>query len=90
MAWNGQSLGVTIRIHVQSAAAMNQLELSSSPPAASVVRKRETNTPCVLPPVRELSRLIADIRRARAALDAAGTPDEPVRLEHVVGNDPRD
>lgn len=70
---------------------MNQLELSASPPAAPLVRKREsTGTSVPLPPVRELSRLIADIRRARAALDAAGTPNEPVRLEHVVGNDPRD
>lgn len=69
---------------------MNQLELAASPPAASVIRKRETGVLDTLPPVRELSELIAKIRRARAALDAAGAPHEPVRLEHVVGNDPRD
>ena len=77
---------------------MNTLKLSDSPPSASPGWKREipktvpeTKTvPATLPPVRELSRLIADIRRARAMLDAAGMTDEPVRLEHVVGNDPRD
>ncbi|WP_254510684.1 hypothetical protein [Anatilimnocola floriformis] len=71
---------------------MNQLELSASPPTAPATWNRESAAKQIgaIPPVRELSRLIADIRRARALLDAAGAPDEPVTLEHVVGNDPRD
>lgn len=73
---------------------MNQLELSASPPAASATWSREAVAKDAhiagTRPIRDLGCLIADIRRARAALDAAGAPHEPVRLEHVVGNDPRD
>lgn len=69
---------------------MNQFELSAALPSAPVVRKRETATPVPLQPVRELSRLMADIRRARALLDAAVAPAEQPLLEYVIGNDPRD
>jgi hypothetical protein len=69
---------------------MNQFELSAALPSAPVVRTRETATPVPLQPVRELGRLMADIRRARALLDAAVMPAEMVSVEHVMGNDPRD
>ena len=69
---------------------MNQFELSAALPSAPVVRKRETAPPVPLQPVRELSRLMADIRRARALLDTAVMPAEMAPVEHVIGNDPRD
>jgi hypothetical protein len=72
------------------AAAMNPLELSESPKAATVAAGTTRPQNQALPKVRELGQLIADIRRARAVLDAAGLTDEPVRLEHVISNDPRD
>jgi hypothetical protein len=71
---------------------MTPLELSPSPPAASTPRLREPASDAArpLPPVRELSRLIADIRKARQFLEAVGETSEAVSLEHVVGADPRD
>jgi hypothetical protein len=72
---------------------MNQFELSASPPAAPPTWNRDSakdGQATGTRPIRDLGCLIADIRRARAALDAAGAPHEPVRLEHVIGNDPRD
>lgn len=94
-----QSLGSSpplFSMHL-SAAAMNPQKLSESPKAAVTAWKNESPTVVAgttiartMPKVRELSQLIADIRRARAALDAAGLTDEPVRLEHVISDDPRD
>jgi hypothetical protein len=69
---------------------MNQFELSAALPTAPAMWKRETTNPVPLPPVREMNRLLADIRRARALLHAAVVPAEQAPLEHVFGNDPRD
>jgi hypothetical protein len=52
--------------------------------------REAANNPVPLPQVRDLGRLIADIRHARALLDAVGSAGEPVTLEHVAGGDPRD
>ena len=40
--------------------------------------------------IRELSKLIADIRRTRAQFEPTEATDRPVPLELVVGADPRD
>lgn len=70
---------------------MPPLELAPSPPPAPLPRLRDTaDYNQTLPPVQEMNRLIADIRRARALLDAVGEFGKPVTLEHVLGNDPRD
>lgn len=71
---------------------MNNVNLSNTLQATVPAWKRENATveASPVPMVRELNELIADIRRARAVLDAAGLTDEPVRLEHVISNDPRD
>ena len=71
---------------------MSPLELAPSPPAASIPRLRETTSEHArpLPPVRELSRLIADIRKARQFLDAVGENSDSVSLEQVIAVDPRD
>jgi hypothetical protein len=40
--------------------------------------------------IRELSKLIADIRRSRAQFEPVEAAEQPVQMELVVGADPRD
>jgi hypothetical protein len=78
--------------HFLKLTRMNQFELSPSPPAGPATRLREAacHATVPLPQIRDLSRLVADIRRARELLDAAGGPAAQISIQDVIEGDPRD
>ncbi|WP_425614784.1 hypothetical protein NA78x_004663 [Anatilimnocola sp. NA78] len=64
---------------------MNSLELTTTPKPASCIAPFNTV------PIKELHRLIADIRRSRACFELADEATaEPESNEAVEGCDPRD
>ncbi|QDU30135.1 hypothetical protein ETAA8_52540 [Anatilimnocola aggregata] len=70
---------------------MNPLELNATLRLASARSTWDVRPVTNTLPVKELSRLIADIRRSRACFaDSEESTDQPATLENVIGCDPRD
>jgi len=74
---------------------MISLELTAAPKPATPTLPWNTVSTNALPtntvPIKDLHRLIADIRRSRACFSlTAENRAEPISLESVVGCDPRD